>query len=329
MYFDTSKDSEYGKLAGLQNQQREAGARVEVVQGKRNPADFALWKFSPKDQQRQMEWDSPWGKGFPGWHIECSAMSMKYLGEQFEIHTGGIDHLSIHHPNEIAQSESATGKTPFVKYWIHHNFLQVQNTKMSKSLGNLFTIDDVVAKGFSPMALRLLFLGAHYRSELNFTWENLQGSQNAWEKILVLAKQLRADDDRTTLSQEKMDKIEDFRSRFFDNIEDDLKTPEALAVMWEMLKSNIPSSDKYDTLREFDEVLGLDIERHALALSRIEPQEAPTEIQELAKKRQAFRVKGEYAQADTLRLELEQKGWSVLDSGDSFSLQPLKHEMKN
>jgi len=325
VYFDTSKDSNYGELAGLKNQQRQAGARVEVVAGKRNPTDFALWKFSPKNEQRQMEWDSPWGKGFPGWHIECSAMSMKYLGEQFEIHTGGIDHLTIHHPNEIAQSENATGKKPFVKYWIHHNFLQVENTKMSKSLGNLFTIDDVVSRGFDPMALRLLFLGAHYRSELNFTWENLKAAQTAYDRLIDLSRQLRGNDDRTALSQEKLNQIEEYRERFFSFIEDDIKTPEALAVMWEMLKSNVPSGDKYDLLREFDEVLGLDIERHVLDLPNKTQLEAPIEIQELAKKRQEFRAQGNYEQADVMRKEIEQQGWKVLDSGDGFTLQLIKN----
>src|SRR5690606_13097236 len=157
----------------------------EAVAGKRNPSDFALWKFSPTDpnQQRAMEWESPWGKGFPGWHIECSAMSVKYLGNQFEIHTGGIDHIPVHHTNEIAQAENATGEKPFVQIWVHHNFLRVDGQKMSKSLENFYTVDDAIERGFHPMALKLLFLTAHYRDELNFTWDSLAGSQKAWERL--------------------------------------------------------------------------------------------------------------------------------------------------
>jgi cysteinyl-tRNA synthetase len=184
VYFDTSKLEDYGKLARLKLDELKEGARVEMVAGKRQASDFALWKFERPGENRAMVWPSPWHeRSFPGWHIECSAMSMEYLGEQFEIHTGGIDHIPVHHTNEIAQAEAATGKKPFVKIWVHHNFLQVEGEKMSKSLGNIFTVDDVVKRGFEPMALRLLFLSGHYRSEMNFTWDNLAGSQKAWEKL--------------------------------------------------------------------------------------------------------------------------------------------------
>lgn len=326
VYFDTSKFPDYGALAHLDLEHLKAGARVEMVEGKKHPTDFALWKFSPKGEKRQMEWDSPWGKGFPGWHIECSAMSMEYLGEQFDIHTGGIDHIPVHHTNEIAQSEAATGKKPFVKYWVHHNFLRIENEKMSKSLGNFYTIDDVLKRGFSPMALRLLYLGAQYRDELNFTWENLKGLQTAWERLLTLVANLKDDDGRTELSEEKMQKIDAFRSRFFGAIENDLHTPEAIAVMWEMLKSNIPSGDKRELLQTFDEVLGLNIEKHAAEFAKHtqEQGEAPIEIQALAEQRWQAKQAKDFARADELRKHIESQGWQVTDIEESYSLTP-KH----
>ncbi len=321
MYFDTSKFPSYGQLARLDLEHMKAGARVEMVAGKKHPTDFALWKFSPKDQQRQMEWDSPWGKGFPGWHIECSAMSMKYLGDQFDIHTGGIDHVPVHHINEIAQSEAATGKTPFVKYWVHHNFLRIENEKMSKSLGNFFTIDDVIKRGFSPMALRLLLLGAHYRSELNFTWGNLQASQTAWERLLQLIVGFKHEQDRTVLSQEKMQKIEALRKEFFEAMEDDLDTPKALSVLWAVTKSNIPGPDKYDLLMEFNTVLGLNFD----AVSRVENAELeiPKDVQHAAEERNNLRSAGKYEEADVLRKQIEGKGWKVVDKEKQYTIQKL------
>jgi cysteinyl-tRNA synthetase len=242
MYFDTSKDPHYGELARLRLQQQHAGARVDA-EGKRQGADFALWKFSPANEQRQMEWDSPWGRGFPGWHIECSAMSMKYLGEQFELHTGGIDHIPVHHTNEIAQSENGTGKRPFVKYWVHHNFLLVDGQKMSKSLGNFYTLQDVLDRGYSPLALKMLYLGAHYRDELNFTWESLAASQRGFEKLQRRVSALLAAAGRTSLSE-----VPDFSreqapheqqllfDQFAEALQTDLRTPQALATLWKTLK---------------------------------------------------------------------------------------------
>ena len=186
-----------------------------------------------------MQWDSPWGKGFPGWHIECSAMSMKYLGESFDIHTGGEDHLPIHHPNEIAQSEGATGKT-FVKYWFHTVFLKVDGQKMSKSLGNFYKLDDVVSKGFTPMALRYLYLTAHYRSPLNFTWSSLAGAQTALDKLKAFMKSETV----TKLQSNKSKKVDEYKNKFMDAINNDLNFPMAIAVVWEMIKSNIPDTDK-------------------------------------------------------------------------------------
>lgn len=322
VYFDTSKFPTYGEMAKLDTEHIRAGARVEVVPGKRNITDFAVWKFSPKNEQRQMEWDSPWGKGFPGWHLECSAMSMKYLGEQFDMHTGGFDHISIHHPNEIAQSEAATGKHPFVKYWVHPNFLRVDNEKMSKSLGNFYTIDDIVNKGFSPMAMRLLFLGTHYRSEMNFTWDALAASQTALDKLLGILVGAKKEAERTVLSDEKLKKLNDQRQRFFAALENDLHTPEALSVLWEVSKSNIPGKDKYDLIIEFDSVLGLNLE--ALIEAYEQKHEAiPSGVQMLLDQRQQAREQKDFATSDMLRDEIAKLGWSVEDTAQGQQVKRI------
>lgn len=323
VYFDTSKFPAYAELAKLDVEHLQEGARVEAVAGKKNATDFALWKFSPKDEKRQMEWDSPWGKGFPGWHIECSAMSMKYLGDQLDIHTGGIEHIPVHHTNEIAQSEAATGKHPFVKYWVHHNMLFVDGQKMSKSLGNFFTIEDVEKKGFSPMALRLLFLSAHYKSELNFTWENLTAMQVAWEKLVQLMVTFKNEAERTTLSEDKLAKVDELRKQFFAHLENDLNTSIAHAVLWEVVKSNIPGRDKYDLILEFDQVLGLDLEKHVAELEKAPKAEAPADIIALADQRLQARTAGDFAQADALRKHIQNAGWDVLDAPQNYSLKKL------
>lgn len=259
VYFDTSKFADYGKLFGQKLEDKKVAVREEVRtdENKKNNADFALWfKRVGNFKDHVMHWDSPWGDGFPGWHIECSAMSMKYLGEQIDIHTGGEDHLSIHHPNEIAQSEGATGKKPFSRFWVHYAFLMVDGTKMSKSLGNYFTIQDVIDKGVDPIALRYLYLGAHYKKPMNFTWVSLDSAQKGLKRLQSTVNSLKSTG-RTTLSEEKNEKVEEFRIKFNEAINDDMNTSKAMAVMFEMLKSNIPSEDKYDLAISFDEVLGL------------------------------------------------------------------------
>jgi cysteinyl-tRNA synthetase len=307
IYFDTSKLTDYGKLGG-EKKGIKPGARVDVA-GKKNPTDFALWKFSPKDKKRQMEWSSPWGVGFPGWHIECSAMSMKYLGETFDIHTGGIDHLLIHHPNEIAQSETATGK-PFARFWLHHEFLQVDGRKMSKSLGNLYTIDDVKKKGFGSLSLRYLYLTAHYKDPLNFTWESLGSAQNALNKLRSQVSSAKDQKSRTTLSPEKQVKLDDYREKFISTINDDLNTPQALAVLWEMMKSNIPSEDKYDLALFFDEVLGL-----KLAESMAAERQPTAEVKKLVEEREKLRSEGKFKEADKVRKKIQDLGFVVEDTG--------------
>jgi cysteinyl-tRNA synthetase len=331
VYFDTSKVADYGKLAHLDIKNLQEGARVEKVAGKRNVTDFALWKFERPGENRAMVWESPWSKrSFPGWHIECSAMAMKYLGEQFDVHTGGIDHIPVHHTNEIAQAEAATGKEPFVKYWVHHNHLFVNNEKMSKSLGNFFTIDDVLKRNLSPQALRLLFLTGHYRSEMNFTWENLEGAQKSWEKLSKTVLQLRGEQERTVLSPEKLAKVDELRQRFFEAMENDLKTPEAVAIIWEVVKSNIPSPDKYDLLIEFDEVLGLGLRELSLQSTSnlssqpLEINSLPSEAQSLVTQRAEARKAKQWAQADALRTQLAELGYTVTDSGEDQQITAKK-----
>lgn len=310
VYFDITKFEDYGKAFGQKLEDKKVAVRSEVQTGKykKNPHDFALWfKRVDRFANHTMHWDSPWGDGFPGWHIECSAMSMKYLGEQFDIHTGGEDHLPIHHPNEIAQSEAATGKKPFAKYWLHVAFLMVDGKKMSKSLENFYTVADIEGKGFDPISLRYLYLGAHYRDPLNFTWDSLTASQNAVKKLRSLIAGLKSQTERTVLSEEKEKKIDSFRNDFMTAINDDLNTPKALATLWSMLGSNIPSGDKYDLAMSFDEILGLKLNEANL-------KEIPENIKVLIEKRNTLRAEGKYEEADKIREEILAKGFSLNDT---------------
>jgi cysteinyl-tRNA synthetase len=317
VYFDTSKFPDYPNLSRMKMDELEAGARIEVVAGKRHPTDFALWKFERPGENRAMVWPSPWAeRSFPGWHIECSAMAVQYLGEQFDIHTGGIDHIPIHHTNEIAQAEAASGKKPFVKYWVHHNFLRVDGEKMSKSLGNFFTIDDVLKRKFSPAALRLLFLTTHYRSELNFTWTTLEGMQKTYDRLVRQLKDAHDEGGRTVLSPEKQKEIDAFRDKFVALIDDDLNTPEAVVLVWSVMKSNIPSMDKFDLLMDFDEVLGLGLRQ---AVEKLESSDQTKtvphspEVQRLLAERVAARDAKDYQKADALRAQLATLGVAVTD----------------
>lgn len=339
VYFDTSKIEDYGKLARLLLEDQQAGARVDVVAGKRNPTDFALWKFERAGENRAMVWPSPWAeRSFPGWHIECSAMSMKYLGDQFDIHTGGIDHIPVHHTNEIAQAEATTGKEPFVKYWVHHNFLTVDGEKMSKSLGNFFTIDDVVDRGFAPMALRLLFLGTHYRSQMNFTWEALAGAQKAWEKLMkevVAWKKAGQTAIQDSESEIWTAPLEAYKTRFYDHIWNDLATPEAVAVMWEVTKdAELDAAQKYAVLMDFDQILGLSLseldENSLLGLSDapLAIEELPDSVQELVQRRAVARQNKDWAAADQLRDELNQVGYQVKDTAAGQEVTSLHNEQK-
>lgn len=307
VYFDTSKLADYGKLSTLA--EIEEGARVEVNAQKKNARDFALWKFSVPEDKRQMEWDSPWGRGWPGWHIECSAMAMKYLGETFDIHAGGEDLRSTHHPNEIAQSEAATGK-PFVKYWVHGAFVQIEGGRMSKSLGNNYRLADLKEKGFSAMALRYLYLTAHYRSPLNFTWSSLAGAQSAYDKLetFVQSSKLNVQSSmRKELSREKLRKLQKYRERFWQAVGEDLGFPQALAAMWEMLKSNISDYDKLDLLWDWDSVLGL-------SLGGAAQEKIPEEVNKVIRERESLRLAGRFVEADSLRMRLAKMGYTIKDT---------------
>lgn len=264
-----------------------------------------------------MEWESPWGIGFPGWHIECSAMSMKYLGESFDIHVGGEDLRSTHHPNEIAQSEGATGK-PFVKYWIHVTFLKVDGKRMSKSRGNIYTIGDVKEKGFEPVALRYLYLTAHYKDSLNFTWKALSSSQKALARLREQVRQVKSEKGRVSLSREKGQKIDALRDEFLNAVNDDLNTSRALAVVWDMLKSNVPSRDKYDLVTYFDEVLGLGLDKVSKPKVQI-----PNEIKRLGAERERLRKEKKFKEADKIRIKIKAKGFLLEDAPKGVRIKKM------
>jgi cysteinyl-tRNA synthetase len=297
VYFDISKFPKYGQLSGTKAEQLKAGARVEINPEKQSPYDFALWKFSPKDKKRDMEWNSPWGKGFPGWHIECSAMSMKYLGEHFDIHTGGEDNIFPHHESEIAQSEASTGKK-FVNYWLHTRFLMIESRKMSKSLKNFYRIRDLEEKGFKPLALRYLFLTAKFRSPFNFTFEGLTAASTALERLKNIAETL--EDDGETNKK--------YLAQFEKAINDDLNTPEALAALWNFIRDP-KATGKLNTLAKMDEVLGLD-------LLKKEKSEISEHVKILIEQREEARKKKDFKTADRIRNELKEKGVILEDQSD-------------
>ncbi|MCL6096849.1 MAG: cysteine--tRNA ligase [Patescibacteria group bacterium] len=311
IYFDTSKFPNYTELSRQNLDEIKAGARVEMVKGKKNLSDFALWKFSPKNSKRQMEWDSPWGKGFPGWHIECSAMSMKALGPTLDIHTGGIDHINIHHTNEIAQSEAASGRK-FVNYWVHHAFLMVGDEKMSKSLENLYTVTDIVKKGFNPLALRYLYFQTHYRQEMNFTFEALESAQSALKKLY---------DEVSSWDEPKIGCAE-FESNFFEAINEDLNMPKALAVMWELVKSDYPTSAKAESLFKFDKVLGFDL-KNQTARQKLQKSEIPQAVLELIKERDELRKQKRFHLADQLRGKIKKLGYDVEDKKGKTEIKKI------
>jgi cysteinyl-tRNA synthetase len=309
VYFDTSRFEGYGAMSSGHN--AEPGfARVEVNEEKKNTRDFALWKFSPKNEKRQMEWKSPWNVGFPGWHIECSAMSMKYLGESFDIHTGGIDHKEIHHPNEIAQSEAVTGK-PLAKYWIHTAFMHVAGQKMSKSIGNIYRLYDLEKDGYDALALRYLYLQTHYRQEMNFTFPALDGAQSAFKRLVLEIS--RWEGQKPDPEDLPADGVKEFEKRFKEAINDDLNTPQALGVMWELVKSDLPKETKLKTIFQFDEVLGLNLENLSRLVKAVKGI-VPPHIREMIAERQRLRKENKYNAADQLRAEIERLGYSVEDS---------------
>jgi cysteinyl-tRNA synthetase len=316
LVFDTSKFPRYAEFANLNLDQQEAGIRVEIDPEKKNPWDFLLWVTNQPDHI--MKWDSPWGVGFPGWHIECTAMSVKYLGEQFDIHTGGKEHKPVHHTNEIAQGYGAF-RHQTANFWLHNDWLLVDGEKMSKSLGNNILSTDLIDKGFSPLALRYLILTSHYRKGLNFTWSSMGAAQTAYDKLnnfVIGSMGIERQSQRVNLSKDKMKKLESYRTRFMDAVNNDLNMPQALGVVWEMIKSNIPDYDKTDQLMDWDQILGLN-------LGKSEVREAPSEVKDLLGKRENLRRAGMYVDADRVRMEIEDKGWVIEDSKSGAKLKKL------
>lgn len=316
VYFNTALFPEYGKLSGQKKENKLVGVRQEVVidTKKKHPADFAVWfKRVGKFADHTMHWDSPWGNGFPGWHIECSAMSMKYLGETIDIHGGAVDHIAVHHENEIAQSEGATGQ-PFVRFWFHGEFLMVEGEKMSKSIGNFYTIDDIKKRGIHPLALRYLFLQSHYRTQMNFTWHAAVAAHTGYYNLLDVVTVLKKQTQRQNLSVKKLAVLDAYRLRFNNAINNDLQTPLALAVMHELIKSNIPSRDKYELLLEFDHIFGL-------ALDTVSDEKIPDVVVSYAEKRKKAREQKDFILADKLRKKIEESGYSIEDKNESFFLK--------
>jgi cysteinyl-tRNA synthetase len=304
IYFSIKKFKDYGKFAHIDFSNLKQTERMRKDSYEKEEArDFALWKFYTKDDG-DVFWQTELGKGRPGWHIECSAMSMKYLGEHFDIHTGGIDLVFPHHQNEIAQSEAATGKK-FVNYWLHNEWLLVDGKKMSKSIGNFYTLRDLTEKGLKAIALRYLYLSAHYRTQLNFTIENLQNAQNSYDRLKNIISELKDDKKEN----------EKYLKEFEKAMDDDLNTGKALQVLWELLRDE-KASGKYQTIKRMDEVFGL-------RLLEKEKLEIPAEIKKLINEREKARVEKNFAQSDKLRKEIEKKGWHIDDTSEGPKIKKL------
>ena len=301
IYFDVSKLDKYGILSGINLNDQKAGARVDIDPEKRNPYDFALWIKSPENHL--MKWDSPWGPSYPGWHIECSAMSTKYLGEEFDIHTGGIDLVPTHHENEIAQNKGACGKNP-AHYWIHGEYLLINGGKMSKSLGNTYLIDDIIARGYSPLAYRLFNYSCHYRGKLNFTWEGIESANTSLIRLREgYQKHLNGNSD---ISDEI---IADMENRFHQAINDDMNMPLALSVVWEAVKYPEKSPKIAQLLKKFDTVLGIKIDE-------VQETKIPQEILDLVEERKQARSDKNWSESDRLRDLIAEKGYIVKDTKD-------------
>lgn len=310
IYFDIGKFPEYGKLSRLNLEEQQAGARVEVNSQKRHPADFALWKKA--EPQHIMQWPSPWGQGYPGWHIECSTMSRKYLGHIFDIHTGGVDHIPVHHENEIAQSEALEGQKT-VDYWMHGEFMLVNNGKMSKSLGNTYRISQLEEMGYSAMDFRYFCLNTHYRKKLNFTFEGLDAAKVAYERLLgALYAHKIALDGKTA-----EETLAGYKREFQEAIDDDINVPMALGVLWKMIKED-KSKDIYDLALEFDKVFGLSLNNaHPLEETQ---EDAPQEIKDIAEARLQAKKNKDYALADKLRGEITEKGYVIVDTKEGYKI---------
>ena len=305
IYFDVSKLDEYGILSGIKLEDQKAGARVDVDTEKRNPYDFALWiKAKPN---HIMKWESPWGLSYPGWHIECSAMGQKYLGEEFDIHTGGIDLIPTHHENEIAQSKGACGKIP-ARFWIHGEYILINGGKMSKSLNNAYLVKDIEEKGFDPLSYRLFTYSSSYRTKLNFTWEAIEANQKALEKLRSgYQKHLEGNDD---ISDEEIKKYEE---EFLKAINDDLNMPLAMSIVWDVIKNSKKSKKIAELLRKFDSVLAISIDKKEERKIEI-----PDEIIKLAEERKIARENKNWEESDKLRQEIINRGYNIKDTKDGY-----------
>ncbi len=316
IYYDTSRFAAYGALGGQNLSELRGGARIDDT-GKRNPTDFALWKFSPTDAKRAMEWDSPWGVGFPGWHIECSAMSMKYLGPHFDIHTGGQEHTKVHHTNEIAQAEPIVGN-PWVSYWVHYAWLLLKDGKMSKSAGTAYTVRNLIERGYDPMAFRYLLLQGHYRQPLEFSFESLDAAANGYKNIVRRVADILSDTARGDVDTAVYDAWHD---KILAPASDNFKTAESLVVVQELLKDATVNPATKIALFEFiDRLLGAQFIDRAKKLIALESETAPAEIVALAESRAAAKAAKDWATADALRSEIDAAGWTVLDSKDGYKI---------
>jgi cysteinyl-tRNA synthetase len=313
IYFDVKKFKGYGALSNIDLEAQLAGARVDVNEEKRHPADFALWKKAPKEHI--MQWPSPWGMGYPGWHIECSAMSLKYLGEIFDIHTGGVDHIPIHHENEIAQSEAYLGKQA-VKTWMHGEFLLVNNGKMSKSLGTTFTVSDLEAKGYAPLDYRYFCLNAHYRNKLNFTWESIESAKVSYQRLLEEAAMHK-------YGTEDLDDdiVANFKNQFDDAVNDDLNIPKALGIVWNAVRYHVRSKKIFAFLLETDRILSIDIQKAEIKKNEDQSNQISDEIKALVEKRQEARKLKDFKASDEIRDKLKGMGVVVEDTKDGIKIK--------
>lgn len=320
IYYDTSKFPDYGKLARLDIKGLQEGARVEFSSEKKSITDFALWKFSPEDEQRQMEWQSPWGKGFPGWHIECSAMSKAELGTHFDIHCSAVDHIPIHHTNEIAQSEACSGEKS-VNYWVHGEHLDMGNDKMSKSLGNFVTLQMLIDKGYSAMDYRYFLLMAHYKKKLKFSFEAMDaaksGLKNLKGKISKFFQESSYHKNET--DKNNTEKFNYYKERFLASINDDLNMPEAMAVMWDMLKDEkLTSDEKAKLALDFDKIFGLKLDEPVQENELIE---IPEEINILVNERAQAKKNKDFKLSDEIRDKIREKGYEILDKKDGVEIK--------
>lgn len=311
VYFDTSKLPNYGKMLSNNNiDDLKAGARVEVDTEKRNPQDFALWIKAPKEHI--MKWNSKWGLCYPGWHIECSAMSRKYLGDKFDIHTGGVDHIPIHHENEIAQSIGATGHN-LANYWMHVEFLLIDGGKMSKSLGNVYTLNDLKAKGIDALSYRYFTYSSHYRNKLNFTWDAIKSAKNSLNKLrdmIALHKDVNKKIDKNIISK--------YEEQFLDAINDDMNMPVAISIVWEIAKEKEKSNDFYELIKKFDSVLSLDLDKNDKEDINI-----PEDIKLILNERKEARKNKNFAKSDELRDKLRELGYIVKDTKDGQIIEKV------